>query len=201
MARPSTPSRRRPPREETRRRVLDAAAHAFAARGFEATTLDDVAAAAGLTKGAIYSSFRGKDELILALMEQRIAERMRAAGDAFAEARDAEGGVQDAGARLIEAVHSDREWQRLFIEYWSRAMRDPPMREQLAERRRELRDLIARAIEGAARERGLSLAAPPEQLAVVILALSNGLAIEAQIDPEAVPPDLFGWVLGRLAGS
>lgn len=178
--------------------MLDAAAQAFAAEGFETTTLDDVAAAAGLTKGAIYSSFSGKDELILALMEKHVAERIRAAAAAFADASDAGDGMKDAGARLIEAVHADSEWQRLFIEYWSRAMRDPRMRVELAERRRELRKLVARAIERAARDGSLSLAAPPEELAVVVLALSNGLAIEGLIDAEAVPPDLFGRLLARL---
>jgi AcrR family transcriptional regulator len=196
---PST--RRRPTREQTRERVLDAAARVFANRGFAAASLDDVAAAAGLTKGAIYSNFRGKDELILALMEQRIVARTSAAADAFARAADADGGVEDTGARLIEAVHADADWQRLFIEYWAHAMREPELRARLAQRRRDLRSAIARSIERVADEHSLDLGIAPEHAAVVILALSNGLAIEGLLDPEAVPADLFGRVLARLVGS
>lgn len=172
----------------------------FAAEGFAAASLDEVAAAAGLTKGAIYSNFRGKDELILALMEQRIVLRMRAAAGAFEGAGDGAGGVEDVGARLIEAVHADAEWQRLFIEYWAHAMREPALRLRLARRRRQLRSVIARAIERTAEERHFDLDMPAEQAAVVILALSNGLAIEGLLDPEAVPADLLGRVLSRLVG-
>jgi len=199
VSRPS-PTRRRPTREETRERVLDAAARAFAAKGFAAASLDDVAAAAGLTKGAIYSSFRGKDELILALMEQRIVERTRAATAAFEGNPEPDGGVEEAGARLIGAVHADAEWQRLFIEYWAHAMREPDVRARLADRRRELRSVIARAVERTTAERHLDLGMTHEEAAVVILALSNGFAIEGLLDPEAVPIDLFGRVLARLVG-
>ena len=198
----STPSstRRRPTREETRERVLDAAARVFAAEGFAGASLDEVAAAAGLTKGAIYSSFRGKDELILALMEQRIVERTRSAAAAFEGASDARGKLEEAGVRLVEAIYADAEWQRLFIEYWAHAMRDPELRARLAERRRQLRSVIARAVELTAEERHLELGMPPEHAAVVLLALSNGLAIEGLLDEDAVPADLFGQVLARLVG-
>jgi AcrR family transcriptional regulator len=195
----TSPIRRRPTREATRERVLDAAAGVFAAKGFAAASLDDVAAAAGLTKGAIYSSFRGKDALILALMEQRIVARTRAAAGAF-EAGGPGDGVEGVGARLFEAIHADAEWQRLFIEYWAHAMREPELRSRLARRRRELRSVIARAVERAATEHGLDLAMAPDQAAVVILALSNGLAIEGLLDPEAVPADLLGHMLTRLIG-
>lgn len=190
-------NRRRPTREQTRARILDAAARVFAAEGFAAASLDEVAAAAGLTKGAIYSSFRGKDELILALMEQRIVARTRAAAGAFEGAAGA-GGATEAGALLIESVHSDADWQRLFIEYWAHAMREPKLRATLAERRRELRSVIARAVERTAEAHCLDFGMSPDEAAVVILALSNGLAIEGLLDPDAVPADLLGRVMTRL---
>lgn len=199
MTRPPS-THRRPPREETRERVLDAAAGAFAAKGFAAASLDDIAAAAGLTKGAIYSSFRGKDELILALMEKRVVERTRAASAAFEGAAETGAGVEEAGARLIGAVHADAQWQRLFIEYWAHAMREPEVRARLAQRRRELRSVIARAVERTAAEHHLDLGMTHEEAAVVILSLSNGLAIESLLDPDAVPTDLFGRVLARMVG-
>jgi AcrR family transcriptional regulator len=192
-------TRRRPTREATRGRVLDAAARTFAAHGFAAASLDDVAAAAGLTKGATYSSFRSKDELILALMEERVVERTKTAAAAFEEAAHTDGGIEEAGARLIEAVHADADWQQLFIEYWAHAMREPSLRVRLAARRRELRSVIARAVERAAKDRGLELGMPPEHVAVLILALSNGLAVEGLLDPEAIPAELFGRVLSRMA--
>ena len=68
---PLTRARRR---EMTRRHLLDAAALVFAREGFHRASLDDVAATAGFTKGAVYSNFANKDELFLAVFEDRYAQ-------------------------------------------------------------------------------------------------------------------------------
>src|SRR5215216_2304050 len=73
--RPLTPERRR---QLTRDTLIDAAAEAFARRGIRAASLDEIAAADGFTKGAIYSNFGGKEEPLLAVGEER-GERMLAA--------------------------------------------------------------------------------------------------------------------------
>jgi hypothetical protein len=61
-----------------------------------------------------------------------------------------------------------------------------------------LRRTIAQALDRGAAEHGLTLAMPAGHLAVTILALSNGLAIESLLDPEAVPKELFGHLLAHL---
>jgi AcrR family transcriptional regulator len=63
--------RQRPTRAQTRQRLLQAAGEVFAQRGYDRASLDDIATAAGLTKGAVYSSFAGKDDLFYALMRER----------------------------------------------------------------------------------------------------------------------------------
>ena len=70
---------RRAMKERTRERLLDAAAVVFARKGIEAASLDEVAEAAGYTKGAIYSNFASKTDLIAALMDRRIARQAAAA--------------------------------------------------------------------------------------------------------------------------
>ena len=70
----STRLDRRAMKERTRERLLDAAAVVFARRGIEAASLDEVAEAAGYTKGAIYSNFSSKTDLIAALMDRRIID-------------------------------------------------------------------------------------------------------------------------------
>src|SRR5580698_9295265 len=64
---PLTPERRR---RQTRDHLLDAAAQVLAERGFHGASLDEVAAAAGFTKGAVYSNFKNKEDLFLALLER-----------------------------------------------------------------------------------------------------------------------------------
>ncbi|TDB84388.1 TetR/AcrR family transcriptional regulator, partial [Actinomadura sp. KC216] len=68
--RPSDGVRRRDRRDETRTALLTAAERLWAERGIHGASLDDIAAAAGLTKGAVYSNVAGKTDLLLALMER-----------------------------------------------------------------------------------------------------------------------------------
>jgi AcrR family transcriptional regulator len=65
--------RRPPPPPDTRERLLAASARCFAKNGYPATTLDDVALEAGLTKGAVYWHFQGKRDLLLAMMKEHVS--------------------------------------------------------------------------------------------------------------------------------
>lgn len=191
-------ARRRPTRAETRRRIIDAATAVFAREGIAATSLNDIAAEAGLTKGAVYSSFTGRDDLILTIMEEHIVERMDSATKVFAELTDLDEATTEAGSRLLSGIDSDATWHRLLLEYWGMAMRNPSVHSGLAERRARLREAITTAIAKAAGLHGIELPLAPEHLAVVVLALSNGLAVERGVDPAAVPPTLFSDVLKLL---
>ena len=59
--------RTRPTRDDTRDKLFDAAARVFEEQGINAASIETIAAAAGLTRGALYSNFDGKDELIGAM--------------------------------------------------------------------------------------------------------------------------------------
>jgi AcrR family transcriptional regulator len=192
---------RRLPREETRRRVLAAAAAVFAERGYEATTLEDVAAAAGFSKGAVYSNFASKQELFLALMRERIEERLDAVRDVAEQAGSATERIARAGSELAELLARQPEWHLLFLEFWARAIRDPQLRRELAAGRRPMRELIARLLDEQASGLGVELPAPSDALAVIVLALSNGLAIERLADPETVDPGLYATALGLVLGT
>jgi len=196
-----TTARTRPTRSETRRRVLDAAFDVFAERGIAASSLNDVAAAAGLTKGAVYSSFSGKDELVLALMEEHAAQRMAAGLASFDPSLDLAEALSHVGEALVTAMQADAAWHRLLAEYFALSQHDPARREALRQRRREARDAVARALEGISAGSGVQLPLPPPDFAVVLFALSNGLAVERGMDPDAVADDLLPRVLRLLAGD
>ena len=190
----------RPPRSETRRRVLDAAFTTFGERGIAATSLNEVAAAAGLTKGAVYSNFASKDELVLALMEEHVAHRLQVALAGFAEA-EGEQALANVAAVLVHEMRADATWHRLLAEYFALAAHDPDKQAALRARRREARETITRALIRIAEMLDDELPLPAPQFAVVLMALSNGLAVEAEIDPEAVPEDLLARVLTLIAGD
>ncbi len=201
---PSTlkPKKRlRPTRAQTRQRLLQAAGEVFAQRGYDRASLDDVAAAAGLTKGAVYSSFAGKNDLFYALMRERIDERLTLVVEAMERQATVRDMTRDAGSALAQLMSSQRDWHLLFIEFWARAIRDPALHDELARERRSMRGLIAEFLEARAAEAEVDLPAPAEQLAVAVLALSNGIAIEQLADPDTVDPSTFGVTLGLLLDS
>src|SRR3712207_3440591 len=84
------PRTRRQQRSETRAALLEAAARVFARQGFHRASVEAVADAAGFSTGAVYSNFAGKEDLFLALYEERIERRreeLRAAFRSEAEPR------------------------------------------------------------------------------------------------------------------
>lgn len=187
----------RPRRADVRERLLRAALELFTRRGYDQTSLDQVAGAAGFTKGAVYSNFTSKDELFLTLMDQQIGRRIAQVRSALHTGDDGVGTAQLIGDRLTAALDEDREWQLLFLDYVLRATRDPQVREQFVAHRRRIRALVAEAV------RDLVDPLPPsgldaEAIATTILALSHGLGVERLVDPGAVPDDLLGRLLQAL---
>lgn len=196
----STAARRRtrPTRAETRQRVLDAAAHVFETQGFDKTSLDDIAARAGLTKGAVYSSFRTKRELFAALIDRQIEERLCRVSDAAAKATTQADAAHAIAAAVTAATYGDTAWHVTFLEFWTKAMRTPALRQSLADQRRRTRDIIAKTIRQHADARSIELSLPPATLALTILALSNGLAVEQLLDTDQADPSLLEDILSVL---
>jgi AcrR family transcriptional regulator len=193
---PPTPTRvPRPRKDEVRTRVLQAAGAVFAERGFAAATLDQVAAAAGFTKGAVYSNFGSKDELFLALMEEEAAHRVQVVEDSLRTTGDLTGALAAVGSELSRR---DSTWQLLFLEFWQRAVRDPEVRRAFVASRRTLRARVTEVVERFLTERPVRTGWDAPSLTVVLLALANGLAVEALPDPGAVPDDLLTRVLADL---
>jgi AcrR family transcriptional regulator len=184
---------------ETRARLLQAAAEVYALRGFGGATLDEVAAQAHLTKGAVYDHFGSKENLLTALMEEylagAIAEQLTLFdGDRVTWERPL-AGSETWMARLHE--HPDRF--RLFVELWTLAQRDEQLRLRLAAALRELHATFTSFASTSAAESGVQ--PPPgaaEQFANVTLGLGVGLAMLKLTDPDTVPDALLGTVLSML---
>jgi len=195
---PPTPGRvPRPRKEEVRERVLRAAGEVFADRGFAAASLDQVAAAAGFTKGAVYSNFGSKDELFLALMTDEVARRVDVVERALRDTTDLPDALAAVGTELSRR---EATWQLLYLEFWQRAVRDPDVRRAFVASRRDLRTRIAVVVARFLAEHPVRTSWDADSLTVVLIALSNGLALEALPDPDAVPGTLLTRVLSDLVG-
>jgi AcrR family transcriptional regulator len=183
---------------QTRAELLAAAARVFARRGYHGATLDEIAAEAGFTSGAVYSNFKGKEELFLALTDHEIEQRLedfRAVG----EAADTPGGTQEAASeRFAKFIREDPDWPLLYFEFWAYAARNAALREEFGKRRRPIQKMLAEMIERQCSEAGVRLPIAPEHVAVALGALIDGLAFERVIDPNSVSDELFGLLVSRV---
>ncbi|MET8123544.1 TetR/AcrR family transcriptional regulator [Micromonospora sp. NPDC005189] len=180
--------------QRTRQLLLSAAERLFAERGIHQTSLDDVAAEAGLTKGAIYANFDGKTGLVDEILAGRNAD------DHVPTA----GSVSDALHRIGEAygfnilLPEHRRFAMAFVEFWLYSMRNPAAGDTVAQWLRTAREETAKQI---AEQADGQPALPPEQLAALVLALEIGVSLQHLIDPEAVPADLYAVGLAAIADS
>jgi AcrR family transcriptional regulator len=143
-------------RAQTRDRLLVAAASVFAERGIIGASVEEICEAAGFTRGAFYSNFAGKDELVLVLLQQTIRAQFAAAERAIASAKAAAGTLDAADlvslalAAFAEGGRPGREVILTERELLLYAARQPAVREPyldfVAECDRQLGVLIADAL-------------------------------------------------------
>lgn len=176
---------------ETRRRLLDAAAELFAAKGVHAVSLEAIAEAADRTTGAIYAHFGGKAGLLLALLDETSREVGRDTRGALAGATDTTSRLQALWQTFAaHAEAGDDPWMLLEHELWLHAARHPESRELLANRFARARDLMGASWKGWANDADRPLPLPGDELAVLVLALLFGLEMQRRVDPAAVPDQL-----------
>src|SRR5271169_4071519 len=188
-------------RANTRERLLAAARSVFARSGFHGASVDEIAAQAGFSTGALYSNFSGKEDLFLVLMEREIDEYAREIADAVS-ARASVAERATGGARQwMTMIERDPEVLLLFMEFWAYGVRDARVRPKVAARFAQVRKLLTRLIADGVREFDLELDIPAEQLAVAIDALADGIARQKLADPDAVPDELMGRVLALLLAA
>lgn len=173
-------------RDEVRRRLLDAAAEVFAQRGYAAARLDEIAHAAGFTKGALYSNFAGKHALLAELIERHVRTQL-AVSQVEIRAQDRpDRALEDIAEVYARGIVEQGTWTRLLVEIAQQAAHDPAVRGVYVEVRRALRDELATTLATACDQLGVELAVPADQLALTLQSLRLGLALEYGTDPDQV---------------
>jgi AcrR family transcriptional regulator len=173
-------------REEVRRRLLDAAAEVFARRGYQAARLDEIAYAAGFTKGAVYSNFAGKHALLAELIEQHVRNQFAVSSVEIRAKQRPERALEDIAEVYAREIVEEGIWTRLLVEVAQQAGHDPDVREAYVGVRRALRDDLATRLATACEELGVELVVSAEQVALTLQSLRLGLALEHGTDPEQV---------------
>lgn len=182
----------------TRAALLDAGADVFTQVGYEAATVDGITEAAGFSRGAFYSNFDTKDELFLTLIESRIDSSLSDIASAFQQGATASERIKSGGKFLDSLVARDRQWCLLYMEFWSRAVRDPKLRKRFASQYEAWRAGITEMIEAQSLELGIKLDAPAREFASALIALFEGHVLQQLIDPKGFEEGFFTRVLLRF---
>jgi len=179
--------------------LLSASLRVFARRGYREAGVDEIAAEAGYSKGAIYWHFSSKEELLMALLEERVDAPLRDRVALLASAPVERDMSVEATRAFAQQLDEEREAMLLEREYWSLAIRDPELRARYAERQAELRDALASGLEARARHLGTpELTMSAEDVARIVMSIIGGLAVDELIEPGSVRPELLGEALALV---
>lgn len=195
---PLTPERRR---QQTREHLLAAAAQVFAERGFHGASLDEVATVAGFTKGAVYSNFKSKEGLFLALFRARYeqeTEVLRATLDGSEIPSQAR--LSDFVALFQDQAHLARgDFGLLYQEFWLYAARNPAVRKEFTQVDDEAAEALAELIAAERDSLGLDPLDDGMQTARIIEILFRGIGLLRILQPEVADESFIETAIAFVA--
>jgi AcrR family transcriptional regulator len=189
---------------QTRERLLEAAERVFLRRGLQGSSVEEIAAEAGYTRGAFYSNFKSKDELFVELLQDRVYRGYRKILEELPDEAETPRERMRRGAERLREVQEgeDGRWLfRLWLECLTQAARDEEFRKLAAGFWSANREAMAARGEDEYRELGRKPPLPTDQMATGMIALDIGLAVQHLVDPDAVPLDLYEPLYDLLFGS
>ncbi len=193
---PETSSRRGKPkgdkRARTRAALFEAARALIREKGYERTTLEDVAGRAGMTTGAIYGNFKNRDELFIALGQEYwapIAPKV-APGATFAEA------MRAFAEATLAAVHERTPVAVGRLTGVAYALTNSELRARVHEFTKDSYEMGAEWLRGFDAS---ELPMPVDALVRVLHALIEGLVLQRILTPELFPDDVFYKAFAALA--
>jgi AcrR family transcriptional regulator len=191
-------------RASRRRHVLTSAWTCFSRNGFHATSMDEIIAASGMSAGAVYRYFRGKDELIDATVD----EVLGLAQTLFTEMLAADPAPTPAQALVIlsdtvRSRGSDQDYNlaHLGMQAWTEALRRPHLRDRTRAYYRDVRSFLERLARRWQQQGDLAPTADPAAVAALLVTLMPGMIVSEYLIDHVSGEQLLAGVLGLAGGS
>ena len=180
-------------KERTRQRLLAEAQRLFRERGYAATSLEQIAEAAEVTKGAIYGHFASKEDLMLSALEAAPApDYSTTLGDESRPLRERLAGF----GRAVAEDPGDAEELAMYLEFFAALLRAPDALQRYSStRERRLQELA----DDSADSGELAAGVTPVQAWAIGQAMLVGLQIYKRLAPGLVTPEVFERAFGLLA--
>jgi AcrR family transcriptional regulator len=171
--------------EQTRAQLIEAALRVFLRRGFHGASLDEIADEAGYTTGAVYSNFKGKDDLFLAVLDAEAQRRLPQHVELLlGGARSLEEGLRASARELASYPIDHPGWTGIYVEFWTHASRRPELRRKVAEQHERLLDTVGALVEEWARRWDVEFTMPAREVVRGTYALSRGMGLELLLSEE-----------------
>lgn len=193
-------------REATCQRILDAAREVFADKGVIGGTVEDICERAGFTRGAFYSNFSDKDEVVGALVERehsRLVAHLDASFDdvdrEVAEAGSLEAAVASIVDQVLRTIPIDRQLSLVQTELEVFAIRRPDQANRFVEINDRFRQRIATFLESAVERYGYELQVDALTVTDTAIAIAQSSVRRALLSGGDADPDAMAVaVLPRL---
>jgi TetR/AcrR family transcriptional regulator, transcriptional repressor of aconitase len=166
-----------------RRQILDAALGCFARRGFHKTTMQDVVENSGLSPGSIYCHFSGKQDIIVAVVEER-HRRERALLQRALEKQSFAEAVDQLAADFIAALSTpeERAWRRLAVQIWAESLHDRRLAVAVRDGVEVPKAILARMVQRAKVRGELPRTLDGDAMARLLIAFFQGLVLQLTWD-------------------
>jgi AcrR family transcriptional regulator len=192
-----SPTSRREKQAQTRAKLMQAAGELFVRHGLEQTSVDDIAQSAGFTKGAFYSNFKSKEELFLAMLDERFGHKIEQIEHSLRTDESPDEAVRHAGEDVMRLLSTDTEWQRIFFEFVGYAARNHEFREELHTRCGAMDARLTEVYRRWSEAVGIESPIPLEDATLIVTMMSHGFMVQKQIDP-GVDESLYGTMLAAF---
>jgi AcrR family transcriptional regulator len=187
-------------RELTTQRLLDAALKLFAKKGLDATSVEDIAEAAGYSRGAFYSNFESKEALFLEAL-RREQETFHEEYDLLRDDKITVEQIQKRTVALYSSMWRDNECFMLWTEARMLAVRDTRFRAKLNTLLVEKRAQIADFISYFYSRLSISPPLPPVNMAMAFMSLAEGVKLEMLSSPNDVTQPVAESLLSLFADA
>ncbi|GAC1406595.1 MAG: TetR family transcriptional regulator [Chloroflexota bacterium] len=175
--------------------MIEAAADVIFERGFHAASLMEIASRAGLTTGAVYSNFRSKENLFLAVIEETAMPLDL--GDETSAPWERLSHAAVTAARGVD-LPASRRLLKLQLEFALLTLGNPVLMQDLVDDLRADRHELATLLSTGSATPRPQFSPSPEQLATVFTAVLQGLQQHRFLDHVSVPEELVGWTVQAL---
>ncbi len=172
-----------PQAQATRERILETAEALFAEQGYDATGVAEICEAAQVTKGGFYHHFPSKQTLFLELLTRWLAILDGQLAAFSAEADSVPEALVDMAGAMGHILAAGTGRLPMFLEFWSRAARDPEVFQATIAPYRRYREYLAGFISRGIEEGSLQRV-DPELAALSIVSMAVGLLLQGLLDPQ-----------------